>query len=1214
MLDRLSDGEASAPAVQCHGSGMPQELSSGARPKATPILPQNTSPDAGSGSVSQAAPVLWGAREWRSQLSRLEHLDLPLLGVGADRPGERGKRKAPASLRDGSLLSGWPKAKNTWQQISNACTKVIACGTRTGKAAHGLLAFDLDGASAVSWCLARGCDPAQARTWQIHRNTDANRLKVLFQLSDEQQRRLGEIKRKHVTKASTNDQEKSEAVELFHQGSSQVIVLGRHWESKGHYFWPDGMGPEDLAPIPECWWGAALELSGVNSKPPTSPAPRLQPLATELPARSEADLLKALERVPEFRHDEGRRDELLGLAMRLTVEWGAEEAHAWLAKHSPTIKDLAGYFNTAPTQISPGSIWPFLSEHYGVSLKRNDLKRPEHAAAPATTKAAPERPPASLQALIQRLPDGWSDHGKPRTLSPGALAEMLPALRFRFNDLDLRAQVETSSGWQRITDADLDSAYVLLTGKGWKIGADPVVKAILHVARQNTIHPVQDYLQRVKVDPAITPYDLDQVAPNLFRASQPLHVAMVRKWLIGAVARALNPGCQMDYCLVLQGAQGLLKSTSLKALASGDWFSSSHADQEKDFLLNVHSCWIYELAELESITGRKAAGALKNLITTATDSFRPPYGRTLERHHRQSVFCATVNKDQFLRDDTGNRRFWVVPIEGTEQLDRDAISAARDAIWKAAVLAHEAGELPMLSNELEALSAEQNEQFNEQDPWIGMVRAWMDGDPLHRWDPERDPSVARFDPAGAFTSAEILYSAGLKRTDAISRTDEMRVGEVLRALGFKRDKNPVTTALGRVRMWRPAPCTTCTTCTTSDFEVVHPENPSAASDLTPPAQPAQPKSPTGRLKSEEAAEPPLPVSAAHAHSHEGKKVVQVVQPAQTDCGAKHLSCTTSDFEVVQVVQEVVQPPLTRSPQPIGSGADVMDDGDDPHWPKRPEPSPAGGPGLAADLKSVQAQRAAEWEVAKADAKAAGCKPERVQRFKTRHKFPHRDRLTAGLLDLLREEIEADQRTATGEALALEQRLQRLRERVTPERLAVMQQAVQPLVTLSDSAARDYLANALELVGLKPQKTITPKLVQTLQQLVPAAGGCPLPTRFDARQAVLWGAILRLSVLDTEPPSAGGQAFLDWCQFTLIRQHGSRVSSEQSSLGDLMAGRMQAGTARQLLDLPPAVDLTTEAINSAYRAQAKQHHPDAGGDAGKFQRLSEARDRLLLEVA
>jgi len=693
-----------------------------------------------------------------------------------------------------------------------------------------------------------------------------------------------------------------DGLELRWRGQ-QSVIDGHHPET-GRYSWMPGQAPWEceLAAAPQ-WLLQSLQAGRT---------PQPAQLGTgELPPRSEADLLRALERVPEFFHDQGRRDEIRDLAFRLAVEWGAEKAHAWLAQHSPTVKDLAGYFNTAPTQISPGSIWPFLNEHYGVDLKRHDLKRSTTPATPPAASQQQDKPPASLNALIDRLPDGWSEKHTARPLSPGHLAEMLPAQNFRYNELDLRAYVETSSGWKRITDDGLDSAYVLLTGKGWKISAEPVVKAILHVARQNTTHPVRDYLQRVKADPSITPYDLDQVAPKLFRASQPLHVAMMRKWLIGAAARALNPGCQMDYCLALKGDQGLLKSTSLKALAGGGWFTSTHADGDKDFLQNIHSCWIYELAELETITGKKQAGALKNLITTATDVFRPPYGRTPERMARQSVFCATVNKDQFLRDDTGHRRYWVVPIKGSAQLDRDAITAARDAIWKAAVLAHEAGELPMLSKELEALSTAQNEQYNEQDAWVGMVQAWMDGKPLHRWDPDRDPSTTQFDPAGAFASAEILYSAGLKRPDAITRADEMRLGEVLKGLGFASRQRRVK---GKpARLWVPSQ--PVPTVTTSTAEVVTPQTPSNAMGREVPSQPSQPQTRSRGLKGEGREGGGAAAVSAYLETRgcdtppapAGPAAAQLVCPVTTSLSQPPAGCDTSGTYEVGDLVDLIAP-------------------------------------------------------------------------------------------------------------------------------------------------------------------------------------------------------------------------------------------------------------------------------------------------------------------
>jgi predicted P-loop ATPase len=522
------------------------------------------------------------------------------------------------------------------------------------------------------------------------------------------------------------------------------------------------------------------------------------------------------------------------------------------------------------------SFWAIAKEHGYQQARQSSTTRQQQA-----PDAAPHRP-ASLQALIQQLPDGWDANTlKPQMMSAGRLADMLPAAALRFNEMTLRAEVHTSSGWQRITDADLDSAYVVLSGKGWKVGSEPVIKAIIHTARQAPHHPVRAYLQQVEADPSIAPFDLDQVAPQFFRASKRLHVEMVRKWLIGAVSRALDPGSQMDYVLVLKGGQGQRKSRSLEALASPDWYCSSIPENEKDLLLNIHGTWIYELAELESVTSRKESGRLKNLITTSADLVRVPYGRTSERMARQSVFCATVNEDTFLRDDTGNRRFWVVAVDGLDQLDRAGLLAARNAIWKAAVAAYRADELPMLSMEMESLSSQQNQEFNQQDPWVEMVLGWMDGDPLHRWDPERDPSTVTYDPGEPFTSAEVLYSAGLRRLDQITRADEMRVAAVLRQLKFDRRQKRVD---GRVdRFWMLSQPSQ-----PQEAEVVTPETPAAAVGLVVLSQPSQPISKERELKSKGGSAPaPSGISQeSFEKSHRGcdtlttSVALQSFQPSQ----------------------------------------------------------------------------------------------------------------------------------------------------------------------------------------------------------------------------------------------------------------------------------------------------------------------------------------------
>jgi predicted P-loop ATPase len=449
----------------------------------------------------------------------------------------------------------------------------------------------------------------------------------------------------------------------------------------------------------------------------------------------------------------------------------------------------------AECQLSDGRIQS-LSNRYG--YQSGERRRPGSRAKAAQSSRPQagkdqQQQPASWRELIEALPDGWvvDDDGERRRqqLSVGGFADLLEKHqdRLRYNELTMFVEVLTGNSWCAVVDADMDSAYVLLSQKGWVIGVDPITKAACHVSRQQSFHPVRQYLLDLEENSSVEAFDLDQVAPRFFRSPEPLHVAMVRKWLVGAVARAMDAGCQMDYALVLQSRQqGIGKSTSFRDLASPDWFTSTVPDGDKDFLLNVHSCWIFELAELESVTGKRDAGRLKNLITSSTDMFRVPYGRTAERRKRGSVFCGTVNEDTFLRDETGNRRYWVVPIEGSEPLDRNGLKAARDGIWRAALAAWRAGELPMLSRAQEALSEIQNGQFVQADPWLAMLQAAMEAMP-QRWQ-------------APFSTADALLTANLRKCDQITKWDETRIAPLLRQLGFEKKQERQNGV--QLRLWR----------------------------------------------------------------------------------------------------------------------------------------------------------------------------------------------------------------------------------------------------------------------------------------------------------------------------------------------------------------------------------------------------------------------------
>jgi hypothetical protein len=139
----------------------------------------------------------------------------------------------------------------------------------------------------------------------------------------------------------------------------------------------------------------------------------------------------------------------------------------------------------------------------------------------------------------------------------------------------------------------------------------------------------------------------------------PHHRAIGRNWLTSALARATTPGCKVDTMLVLVGPQGICKSRSLRILG-GDFYVQTHAlVKDKDFVMALHRGWLIDMAELSSMN-HSDAEQIKGIISTEIDHIRPPYAAAIEAWPRHSVIVGTTNEERFLRDETGNRRFWPV--------------------------------------------------------------------------------------------------------------------------------------------------------------------------------------------------------------------------------------------------------------------------------------------------------------------------------------------------------------------------------------------------------------------------------------------------------------------------------------------------------------------------------------------------------------------------
>lgn len=263
-----------------------------------------------------------------------------------------------------------------------------------------------------------------------------------------------------------------------------------------------------------------------------------------------------------------------------------------------------------------------------------------------------------------------------------------------------------------------------------------------------------------------------------------------------------------------------------------------------------------------------------------------------------------------------------------------------------------------------------------------------------------------------------------------------------------------------------------------------------------------------------------------------------------------------------------------------------------------------------------------WIADRADAKALGLKPDTIHAFKRRHQLPPDQRLSPDARDLLALELETAERVAKGEQLERTQAQTLLAERVTPE-LAAAVAAVVPfpaqLPILLGRPIQAYLLKRVEaLTGTR--YALPGAACKRAAVLVPAAAPAAATLESPGRRSTVrttaerlrlclfWGVILRLDQLEGPPP-ADPAAFYAWSQLEAYRGHHPMGRD----LGDLLAGRIGSGDARRLLLLPESGPLNPAAIRAAYRAQARHHHPDAGGDRQRFEQLGQARDRLLLEV-
>ena len=296
-------------------------------------------------------------------------------------------------------------------------------------------------------------------------------------------------------------------------------------------------------------------------------------------------------------------------------------------------------------------------------------------------------------------------------------------------DLPWRS-VKNSAQWVDADDASLRFYLERFYGISSK---DRIFDAVNVVASENKFHPVRDYLDEREWDgvPRVESLLIDYLGADDNAYTR----AVTRKALVAAVARIYRPGCKFDYMLTIRGRQGLGKSALIRKLG-GDWFSDSFTTlQGKDAYEQVQGVWIMEVGELAGM--RKAeAETIKLYISKQVDRFRPAYGRRLQEFPRQCIFIGTTNETQFLRDTTGNRRFWVVdtPNEPAKDMWAELTEEVIGQIWAEAVEIYRQGEKLYLSRELERMARAVQEAYEEENPRAGIIADYLDRQLPPGWD------------------------------------------------------------------------------------------------------------------------------------------------------------------------------------------------------------------------------------------------------------------------------------------------------------------------------------------------------------------------------------------------------------------------------------------------------------------------------------------------
>ena len=506
---------------------------------------------------------------------------------------------------------------------------------------------------------------------------------------------------------------------------------------------------------------------------------------------------KALQRIPPRIPGSGTYHEYRNIfwgLIKACEEAGKDKYYAinLMQMNSPSWKGLDQIANSGGKDIQAGTFWYWAAKN-GFKLKGK--ARVEFTVSVESGLVDPDEevtvggdPPQKLEAkqYLEML-RSWAKYKTNIETQEKVLVERKPQWP-RYNIFSQQIEFTPPYGSQKGKmvacegEYALDRVYLHLADQNYKISKEVAADCFVQAARENVYDPVKEYLENCLKGPSES---IDILATTYLRPEDDLsdgptiYDQMLKCTLIAAVARVYEPGCKFDNACVLMGKQGAKKSSFWMALG-GDWFSDSLKDiNGKDSLMTLHSAWISEFAEIDTMSTKKETGAVKAFLSQSTDIFRVPYGKTTEKFPRRGIVVGSTNRtENFLLDDTGSRRFWIIPTTCSIEnpIASHEVKRTRDLIWAAAVRAYKDGHSYILDTETEVKINEKNERYHMENPWKNKISDYVNA------------------PANLleeFTTDQILTLVIEKPLERQTRYDQMQVAMILGDLGFTKRRGTV---------------------------------------------------------------------------------------------------------------------------------------------------------------------------------------------------------------------------------------------------------------------------------------------------------------------------------------------------------------------------------------------------------------------------------------